>query len=112
MHAETCSSTRRRWPEGVFARVSQTTVYDTCFAYGDRLDFFDDPFLMSDVDSAQVMTVSDPQRQARVRASGTTEAYGRALEIAQANLARLSEAGVPIAFGTDAEPLGRIQGGR
>ena len=30
MHAETCSSTRRRWPEGVFAGVSQTTVYDTC----------------------------------------------------------------------------------
>ena len=80
------------------------------FAYGDRPDFFDDPFLMSDVDSAQVTTVSDPQRQARVRASGAAEAYGRALEIAQANLARLSEAGVPIAFGTDSGPLGRFQG--
>ena len=75
------------------------------FAYGDRPDFFDDPFLMSDVDSAQVATVSDPGRQARVRASGTAEAYGRALEIAQANLARLSEAGVPIAFGTDSGML-------
>ena len=65
---------------------------------------------MSDVDSAQVMMVSDPERQARVRASGAAEAYGRALEIAQANLARLSEAGVPIAFGTDSGPLGRFQG--
>ena len=80
------------------------------FAYGDRPDFFDDPFLMSDVDSAQVMTVSDPERQAGVRASGAAEAYGRALEIAQANLARLSEAGVPIAFGTDSGPIGRFQG--
>ena len=80
------------------------------FAYGDRPDFFDDPFLMSDVDSAQVMTVTDPERQARVRASGAAEAYGRALEIAQANLGRLSEAGVPIAFGTDSGPLGRFQG--
>ncbi len=80
------------------------------FAYGDRPDFFDDPFLMSDVDSAQVMTVSDPERQAGVRASGAAEAYGRALEIAQANLGRLSEAGVPIAFGTDSGPLGRFQG--
>ena len=80
------------------------------FAYGDRPDFFDDPFLMSDVDSAQVMTVSDPERRARVRASGAAEAYGRALETAQANLARLSEAGVPIAFGTDSGPLGRFQG--
>ena len=80
------------------------------FAYGERPDFFDDPFLMSDVDSAQVMTLSDPVRQARVRASGAAAAYGRALEIAQANLARLSEAGVPIAFGTDSGPLGRFQG--
>ncbi len=80
------------------------------FAYGDRPDFFDDPFLMSDVDSAQVTTVSDPERQAGVRASGAAEAYGRALEIAQANLGRLSEAGVPIAFGTDSGPLGRFQG--
>ena len=80
------------------------------YAYGDRPDFFDDPFLMSDVDSAQVVTVSDPERQARVRASGAAGAYGRALEIAQANLARLSEAGVPIAFGTDSGPLGRFQG--
>ena len=80
------------------------------YAYGDRPDFFDDPFLMSDVDSAQVVTVSDPERQARVRASGAAEAYGRALKVAQANLARLSEAGVPIAFGTDSGPLGRFQG--
>ena len=80
------------------------------YAYGDRPDFFDDPFLMSDVDSAQVTTVSDPERQARVRASGAAEAYGRALEIAQANLGRLSETGVPIAFGTDSGPLGRFQG--
>ena len=80
------------------------------FAYGDRPDFFDDPFLMSDIDSAQATTVSDPERQARVRASGAAAAYGRALEIAQANLGRLSEAGVPIAFGTDSGPLGRFQG--
>ena len=80
------------------------------FAYGDRPDFFDDPFLMADVDSAQVATVSDPDRRARVRVSGAAEAYGRALEIAQANLARLSAAGVAIAFGTDSGPLGRFQG--
>lgn len=80
------------------------------YAYGGRPDFFDDPFLMADVDSAQVVTLSNPERQARVRASGAAEAYGRALEIAQANLARLAEAGVPIAFGTDSGPLGRFQG--
>lgn len=80
------------------------------FAYGGRPDFFDDPFLMSDVDSAQVAAVSDPARQAQVRASGAAQAYGRALRIAQDNLARLAEAGVSIAFGTDSGPLGRFQG--
>ena len=80
------------------------------YAYGERPAFFDDPFLMSDVDSAQVATVSDPEQQARVRASGAAEAYGRALEVAQANLGSLAEAGVPIAFGTDSGPLGRFQG--
>ena len=80
------------------------------FAYGERPAFFDDPFLMSDVDMAQVEAVSDPERQARVRASGAAEAYGRALEVAQANLATLAEAGVPIGFGTDSGPMGRFQG--
>ena len=80
------------------------------YAYGDRPVFFDDPFLMSDVDSAQVVTVSDPARQERIRASGAAEAYGRALEIAQSNLALLAEAGVPIGFGTDSGPVGRFQG--
>ena len=80
------------------------------FAYGERPGFFDDPFLISDVDSVQVEVVSDPARQALIAASGAAEAYGRALEIAQANLARLVEAGVPIAFGTDSGPMGRFQG--
>ena len=80
------------------------------YAYGERPAFFDDPFLMSDVDSAQVARVSDPEQQARVRASGAAEAYGRALEVAQENLGKLAEAGVPIAFGTDSGPLGRFQG--
>ncbi len=80
------------------------------YAYGGRPGFFDDPFLTLDVDSAQVLAVSDPERQARVRESGAAEAYGRALEIAQDNLALLSAAGVAIAFGTDSGPLGRFQG--
>ena len=80
------------------------------YAYGERPAFFDDSFLMSDVDMAQVEAVSDPERQARVRASGAAEAYGRALGVAQANLASLVESGVPVAFGTDSGPMGRFQG--
>ena len=80
------------------------------YAYGGRPDFFDDPFLTADVDSAQVIVVSDTVRQARIAASGAAEAYGRALRVAQANLAVLQASGVPIAFGTDSGPMGRFQG--
>ncbi len=80
------------------------------FVYGERPGFFDDPFFATDADSAQIMVVSDPTRQAAVRESGTFEAYGRALDIAQDNLATLMQAGVRVAFGTDSGPMGRFQG--
>lgn len=82
----------------------------SAFAYGERPAFLDDPFLVADVDSAQVRTVTDPVRQARVRSSPQPAAYRAALEVAQGNLKRLSDAGVAVAFGTDSGPLGRFQG--
>ncbi len=80
------------------------------FVYGARPGFMDDPFLIADVDSAQVMTVEDPERQAGVTASASAAAYRRALDVAQENLKALSDAGVRIGFGTDTGPLGRFQG--
>lgn len=82
----------------------------SAFAYGERPAFLDDPFLAADVDSAQVRTVTDSARQARVRSSPQPAAYRAALEVAQANLKRLSDAGATVAFGTDSGPLGRFQG--
>lgn len=80
------------------------------FVYGERPDFFDDPFLMSDVDERQVLAVSDPDRRAAIAQSRTARAYRIALDIAQHNLKRLSESDVSIAMGTDTGPLGRFQG--
>ncbi|MGI9627087.1 MAG: amidohydrolase family protein, partial [Longimicrobiales bacterium] len=80
------------------------------FAYGERPEFFDDDFLMSDVDEAQVLTVSDPERRETIRSSRAAQAYRVALDIAKHNLKRLSESGVSIGFGTDSGPLGRFQG--
>lgn len=80
------------------------------FVYGSRPDFMDDPFLASDVDSAQVRRVLDPEYQRRVAASPAAAAYRNALEVAQQNLKALSDAGVRIGFGTDTGPLGRFQG--
>ena len=80
------------------------------YVHGERPDFLDDPFFASDVDSTQLAVVSDSAYRARIRASGAAEAYGRALRIAQENLATLALEGVPIAFGTDSGPMGRFQG--
>ena len=82
----------------------------SAFAYGERPEFLDDPFLTADVDSAQVRVVSDPDRQERIRQSPQPAAYREALRIAQHNLKRLADAGVTIAFGTDSGPTGRFQG--
>ena len=80
------------------------------FVYGERPDFFDDDFLMADVDEAQVLAVSDLDRREAIRNSRAARAYRIALDIAKHNVKRLSEAGLPIAMGTDSGPLGRFQG--
>lgn len=80
------------------------------FVYGERPAFFDDPFLMDDVDTSQVVEVSNPTRREAVAASVAAAAYRDALVVASENLKSLVDAGIPIAFGTDTGPLGRFQG--
>ena len=99
-----------RFRETGVCYVPTLTREVSTFAYGERPDFFDDPFLMSDVDEDQVLTVSDPDRRESIRNSRAARAYRIALDIAKHNLKRLSEGGVTIAFGTDSGPLGRFQG--
>ena len=80
------------------------------FVYRERPDFMDDPFLASDVDSAQVRTVESPEYRDGQATSRSAALYEEALEVAKANLKSLSDAGVTIAMGTDTGPLGRFQG--
>jgi len=49
-------------------------------------------------------------RQKDVRESASAQAYKRALPIAMENLRKISDAGLPIGFGTDTGPAGRFQG--
>lgn len=80
------------------------------YVFGERPSFLDDPMLKADVDSAQVRTVEDPDRQAQIAASRAAAAYRTALGVAMENLAALAEGNVRIGFGTDTGPLGRFQG--
>lgn len=79
----------------------------SAFAYESTPDFLSDPYLRKEADPAVLEALSSPERQKTVR---NAAAYRRALELASANLKKLSDAGVPIAFGTDSGPAGRFQG--
>src|SRR5690606_36700593 len=50
--------------------VSPTLTREvSTFAYGDRPDFFDDPFFLKEADSEVVAQLLEPERQASVRES-------------------------------------------
>jgi imidazolonepropionase-like amidohydrolase len=80
------------------------------FVYGTEPGFFEDPFFQRHADPAVVEALRDPERQQSVRERPSSRAYEVALGVASANLVRIADAGVPIAFGTDTGPPGRFQG--
>jgi imidazolonepropionase-like amidohydrolase len=55
-------------------------------------------------------SLEKPEAQRAMRASPAAQRYKVAFEVAKRNLKRLSDAGVPIAMGTDTGPTGRFQG--
>jgi len=79
------------------------------FVYGERPDFFDDPFFLERSAPDNLDGFLTPQRQAQ---AGSPQAlYWRdALPLAMENLRRKHEAGVGVALGTDSGPSGRFQG--
>ncbi|MCZ6460011.1 MAG: amidohydrolase family protein, partial [Gammaproteobacteria bacterium] len=69
-----------------------------------------DPFFLRSADPSILAQLSEPDRQAQVRASESAQRYKETLRVAQSNLKRLANGGVTIAFGTDSGPPGRFQG--
>jgi imidazolonepropionase-like amidohydrolase len=80
------------------------------FVYAERPDFFDDAFFTRDAHPDQLERVSDPEFMARMAASPAAAGYRDALEVAERNVKRLSDEGLPVAMGTDAGPAGRFPG--
>ncbi len=88
-----------------------TLVRDvSTFVYAERPDWFEDPFFQTHANPREVARVSDPEFMSAMRASRAAAGYRLALVQAQRNLKALSDAGVPIAFGTDAGPAARFPG--
>jgi imidazolonepropionase-like amidohydrolase len=86
-----------------------TLVRDvSTFVYADRPDWFDDPFFLAHAHAGQMAGTTDAGFIAGQRAAAA--ASSAALAQAQRNLKALSDAGLPIAFGTDAGPAARFPG--
>jgi imidazolonepropionase-like amidohydrolase len=87
-----------------------TLVRDvSTFVYADRPEWFDDPFFREYAHLGQMQGTTAPGFVANQR-STSANAYRTALGQAQRNLKALSDAGLPVAFGTDAGPAARFPG--
>ncbi|MEX2178171.1 MAG: amidohydrolase family protein [Gemmatimonadaceae bacterium] len=78
------------------------------YVYADRPTWFDDPFFLAYAHRGEMAATENAGfRQRQASAAGP---YRAALQQAQTNLRILSDAGVRIAFGTDAGPSARFPG--
>jgi imidazolonepropionase-like amidohydrolase len=80
------------------------------FVYESTPAFFSDPAFLRHADTEQVTRLRDPAAQERMKNSTSAQRYKAGLEVASRNLKKLSDAGIPIAMGTDTGPAGRFQG--
>jgi imidazolonepropionase-like amidohydrolase len=90
-----------------FTREISTFIYDSTPTW------VNDPFFVKGVDTGIVAQLSDPNRQAQIKASPAWKSgqqYKAGLEVAKRNLKALSSQGVRIAMGTDTGPPARFQG--
>jgi imidazolonepropionase-like amidohydrolase len=79
------------------------------FVYESRPDWFDDEFFSKEVDPEVIATLDSEAWRER-SSSPAAQTYKAQLEVAKANLKTLSDAGIPIAMGTDTGPAARFQG--
>lgn len=80
------------------------------FVYESTPSWFADPFFLEHADPATVETLKQPARQSAMASNKSAQRYKAGLEVATANLKKLSDAGVTIAMGTDSGPPARFQG--
>jgi imidazolonepropionase-like amidohydrolase len=80
------------------------------FVYEATPPFFSDSLFLAHANREWVAALEKPEAQQAMRTSSSAQRYKVALEVAKRNLKTLSDAGVPIAMGTDTGPRGRFQG--
>jgi imidazolonepropionase-like amidohydrolase len=91
--------------------VSPTLMREvSTYVYESTPEFFSDSLFLTHANREWMTSLQKPEAQQAMRTSTSAQRYKVALEVAKRNLKRLSDAGVPIAMGTDTGPTGRFQG--
>lgn len=112
-------SIRDKEVDGEFIRMIKNTDVCYCptlardlstFIYETKAFFFEDPFFLETYDASIFQPLLSKESMERVKNSKSAQAYKDAIQIALKNLKTLSDAGVPIAFGTDSGVAKRFQG--
>ncbi len=81
------------------------------FVYGENPPFLKDPFLLKNVDRAELAKVQDPAFQEKMRNDKGGQWYKEHMPVALRNMKKVFDAGVPVVMGTDTgAPTGRFQG--
>jgi len=95
---------------GTWQSAATLTREASTFVYAKPPAFLTDPFFTRSVSPAVITTLSDPDYQKKIAADPDFPKYAGFLEMAQKNLKRLADAGIPYGFGTDTGPPGRFPG--
>jgi imidazolonepropionase-like amidohydrolase len=95
---------------GTWQQAATLTREVSTYVYARTPDFVTDPFFGRGVSESTLQTLKDPAYQQRFAADPDLARYQAMLPMAQSNLKKLAEAGVPIGFGTDTGPPGRFPG--
>jgi len=80
------------------------------FVYESVPDFFADPFFLREVDPQVIAQLKEPARQKAMHESVAAQKYKAGLQVADRNLIRIRDVGIPIVMGTDTGPAARFQG--
>ena len=80
------------------------------YVYESTPGFFADSLFLKYANKAWIDAGTDPARQQATRSNAAAQKYKAQLPVANRNLKKLADGGVPIAMGTDTGPMGRFQG--
>jgi len=80
------------------------------YVYESTPDFFSDPFFLREADPKVLDQLKERKRQQAMHDSVAAQKYKAGLEVANRNLKRILDAGIPIVMGTDTGPAARFQG--